>query len=74
MVCYVIHVTATVSYSRTARARVLKQLEHPKLVNMKFLNIVLQATGTTMHVEVWNMHVCVTMHCNATTAVHALDL
>lgn len=53
-------------------ARVLKQLEHPKLVNMKFLNIVLQATN--MHVEVWNMHVCVTMHCNATTAVHALDL
>ena len=51
---------------------VLKQLEHPKLVNMKFLNIVLQATN--MHVEVWNMHVCVTMHCNATTAVHALDL
>ena len=29
---------ATVSYSRTAR--VLKQLEHPKLVNMKFLNTV----------------------------------
>ena len=53
-------------------ARVLKQLEHPKLVNMKFLNIGLQATN--MHVEVWNMHVCVTMHCNATTAVHALDL
>ena len=47
-------------------------MEHPKLVNMKFLNIVLQATN--MHVEVWNMHVCVTMRCNATTAVHALDL
>jgi hypothetical protein len=44
----------------------------PEIGNMKFLNIGLQATN--MHVEVWNMHVCVTMHCNATTAVHALDL
>ena len=46
-------------------------MEHPKLVNMKH-EIVVQATN--MHVEGWNMHVCVTMHCNATTAVHALDL
>lgn len=27
-----------------------------------------------MHVEGWNMHVCVAIHCNATTAAHALDL
>ena len=64
--------TAIWSHREFFTARVLKQLEHPKLVNMKFLNIVLQATN--MHVEGWNMHVCVTMHCNATTAVHALDL
>ena len=34
---------------------VLGQLKHPKLVNMP-----------NMHVEGWNMHVCVAIHCNAT--------
>ena len=40
-------------------------MKHPKLVNMLKPN---------MHVEGWNMHVCVAIHCNATTAAHALDL